>query len=119
MLITLGFTESDRTRDYSSFIDGYRIGAQQVSVTTALEGAGTSRTAQQWAEAVFVASNAPSTSGHAFATTIRLALAQQAHGPLRSLFGDTVSVHGQMLACEPAVYRVNEPDPDAGSTCHE
>src|SRR5262245_42585818 len=117
MLITLGFTESDRARGYSSFSDGFRIGARRVCVTIALEGAGTARTAQQRAEAVFAASNDPSSIRDPSVTAIRIALTHQAPGPLRSLsVGDTVTVHGQLLACEPAGWRrIDEQDPDTTS----
>ena len=102
MIVTLGFTESDRDRGYSSFTDGYRIGARQMSVTIALEGDGTAMSGEQWAEAVFVASNQPATAGDPVAAAIRYALAEQAHPPLRSVsVGDTVTVHGQMWACDP------------------
>ncbi len=102
MIITLGFTESDRDRGYSSFTDGYRIGARQTSVTIALEGDGTVMSGEQWAEAVFIASNQPAVAGDPVAAAIRHALAEQVHTPLRSLsVGDTVTVHGHMWACDP------------------
>ena len=40
MIITLGFTESDRDAGYISFSDGYRPGARQQLVTITLEGDG-------------------------------------------------------------------------------
>jgi len=40
VIITIGFTESDRDNNYSSFTDGYRIGSRQTSVTIALDGDG-------------------------------------------------------------------------------
>jgi hypothetical protein len=102
VLITIGFTQSDRSRDYSSFSDGYRIGAHQVSVTIALEGDGDTRSAPEWADAVFVASNTPQWSVDPLVAGIQHAMATQAGTGLRSLsVGDTVTVHGQMWACDP------------------
>ncbi len=101
MIITLGFTESDRDNDYSSFADGYRLGARQMSVTIAIEGDGRLLTAEQWAQAAFVGSNHPGQAPAGPARAIQSALAEQLHFPLRSLsVGDTVTVHGQMWACE-------------------
>jgi hypothetical protein len=102
VIITVGFTQPDRDRDYSSFSDGYRLGARQLSVTIALEGDGTSLSGEQWAEAVFTASNYPGGSTNPVVAAIQNALADQVHGGLRSLsVGDTVSAHGQMWACDP------------------
>jgi hypothetical protein len=104
MIITLGFTEPDR--DYSSFSDGYRIGARQASVTIVLEGTGSGLSAEQWAEAAFAASNMPGPATDPYTAAIQHALAEQVRIPLRSLsVGDTVTVHGQMLACEPTGWR--------------
>ena len=106
MIITLGFTESDRAADYSSFSDGYRIGARQESVTVVLDGSGEAMTAKQWAEAAYEASNLRDAAPAGPAQTIHLALTTQVRGPLRSLSrGDTVTVHGQMLACEALDWR--------------
>jgi hypothetical protein len=100
MIITVGFTQSDR--DYSSFSDGYRLGTRQISVTIALEGDGTNLSGERWAEAVFTASNHPGPSSDPIVAGIQHALAEQVHGGLRSLsVGDTVSVDGQMWACDP------------------
>lgn len=106
MIITLGFTESDRSRDYSSFADGYRIGARQTSVTIALDGDGSHLSAQQWAEAVFEASNLPTPAADPIVAAIQHALAAQVQTPLRALsVGDTVTVGGRMWACEPVGWR--------------
>ncbi len=103
MIITLGFTEPRNGGDYLSFSDGYRIGAPQLSVAIALEANGSSRTAEQWAEAVFAASNLPEPARDPAVAAIQRALADQVHIRLRSLsVGDTVTVHGQMWACDPA-----------------
>jgi hypothetical protein len=113
MIITLGFTESDR--DYSSFSDGYRTGARQTSVTIVLEGSGAHLSAEQWAEAAFAASNMPGPATDPYAAAIQHALAEQACFPMRSLsVGDTVTVHGQMLACEHAGWRRVDAPPATG-----
>ena len=102
MIITVGFTESDHDRGYSSFSDGYRLGARQISVTIALEGAGTALSGEQWAEAVFTASNYPGGSLDPIVAAIQHALADQVHCRLRSVsVGDTVTAHGQMWSCDP------------------
>jgi hypothetical protein len=106
VIITLGFTESDLADGYSSFMDGYRIGATQLSVTIALEGGGSHLSTQQWAEAAFEASNNPEPASNHTVAAIRHALTEQVHTPLRSLsVGDTVTVHGQMWACESVGWR--------------
>jgi hypothetical protein len=103
VIITLGFTESDRHRGYTSFSDGYRIGALQMSVTIAIEGGDSRLPAQPWAEAAFVASHQPDPSANPAVAAIQRALAEQVTVPLRTLsVGDTVTVGGHMFACEPA-----------------
>lgn len=109
MIITLGFTQSDRAHDYSSFADGYRLGARQVAVTVTVDDDGLDLAPEAWAEAVFVASNdpAPPPAGSTApadraVTAIRAALTEQVRFPLRSVsVGDTVSLAGQILACQP------------------
>jgi hypothetical protein len=106
VIITLGFTVSDSGRGYHSLSDGYRIGSTQTSVTVALQGDGRHLSAQQWAEAVFIASNQPDPVTDPTVAAIRHALAEQVSTALRSLStGDTVTVHGQMWACEPVGWR--------------
>jgi hypothetical protein len=103
MIILLGFTESDRDADYVSFSDGYRLGAQHVSVAISIEGDGTSLSAEQWAQAAFVASNHPGQAPPGPARAIQLAPAEQVRFPLRSRqFPDTVTVHRQTWAGESA-----------------
>lgn len=112
MLVTLGFTQSDRSRDYSSFTDGYQIGARQIAVTITVEAAGIDLTPEQWAEAVFVASNDPhpltdpTTPADRAVAAIRHALATQIHFPTRSVsVGDTITAGGVMHACQPVGWR--------------
>jgi hypothetical protein len=115
MIITVGFTESDRDAGYVSFSDGYRPGARQQLVTITLEGDGTQYDPEELAEAAFVASNHPGEAPTGPARAIQLALAEQAPGPLRSLsVGDTVTMHGQMWACENSGWR--RVDPPTGDT---
>jgi hypothetical protein len=110
LLLMLGFTQSDRARDYASFADGYELGTRQITVTVTVEAADLDLAPQAWAEAVFIASNDP-TPPPAEVTTpvdravaaIRHALTTQARFPLRSVsVGDTVIVGGVMLACQSA-----------------
>jgi hypothetical protein len=116
VIIVLGFTQSDRAADYVSFCDGYRVGVRQVTVTIALEGDGSQYSAEDWAEAAFVASNYPGQAPAGPARAIQLALAEQAPGPLRSLsVGDTVTAHGQMWACENSGWRRVEPAQPGGN----
>ena len=77
MIITLGFTESDRSGDDISFSDGYRIGTPQRSITRALQGDGSHRSAQQWAEAAFAASNIAEPSTDPGVAAIQHALADR------------------------------------------
>ncbi|MEV4539326.1 hypothetical protein AB0J82_36695 [Asanoa sp. NPDC049518] len=101
MLLTLGFTESDPDANYLSYTAGYIVGIRQTSITIVLEGDGRAFTAEQWAQAAFVACNHPHRAPSGPARAIQLALAGQARWPLRSLsVGDTVTVHGQMWTCD-------------------
>ncbi|MBO3736659.1 hypothetical protein [Actinoplanes flavus] len=110
MIITLGFTGSDRDAGYVSFSDGYRPGALQ-QVTLDGDGDGDEYSAEDWADAAFSASNHPGLAPAGPARAIQLALAGQVRVRLRSLsVGDTVTVHGQMWACEDVGWRrVGEP----------
>ena len=99
--------ETDRSKDrHRASGRLHRLGARQVSVTIAVEGDGLYLTGEQWAEAAFTASNHPSEAPAGPARAIQLALAEQVRGRLRSLStGDTVTVHGQMWACESVGWR--------------
>jgi hypothetical protein len=101
MLITLGFTNSDRADDYSSFTDGYRLSATQHAVTIALSGDLPDLSGAEWAEAAYVATNSPVPPTDRAAAAIRAALDEQVRTPLRSLSaGDTVTVAGHIWACD-------------------
>lgn len=109
--ITLGFTCSDRATGYSSFDDGYRPGARQDTVEVEVDGT-TGLSGEGWAEAVFVASNAP---GEGFCTDqpgaveVYAALAglRRNGARLRTLSkGDTVTVDGIRYACASAGWEV-------------
>lgn len=121
MIITIGFTEPGDQHPYLSLslVNGYRIGARQTSVTIHLPGDGGPRSAQEWAEVVFTALQHPRLSLAESApdsdvTAIRRALTDQVHTPLRSLsVGDTVTVGGQMWACESTGWRQVDPDGDS------
>lgn len=118
MIITVGFTEPDHQHPYLSLVDGYRIGAPQTSVTIHLPGDGGHRSTQEWAEVVFTAVQHPRSSlaepaPDSDVTAVRRALTDQVHTPLRSLsVGDTVTVGGQMWACESTGWRQVDPDGD-------
>jgi hypothetical protein len=113
VIIKLGFTEPRGSDGYLSFSDGYRIGAPQLSVTITLDGDGSRWDAQQWAEAAFTATNIHEPAGDPAVAAIQHAIAEQVHTPLRSLsVGDTVTVHGQMWACDRAGWhRVDDTPP--------
>lgn len=104
MLITIGFTESQRDIDYVSFSDGYKIGAKQESVTIALEGETTGTPTIDVLDGVFAAvGNHPTPETlTGFAGAVHVALTEQVWRPIiRSLsVGDTVTVNGQMWACD-------------------
>lgn len=111
LTLTIGFTRSDRADDYSSFADGYRPGAEQDIVEITVESP-VGFTGEQWAEAVFVASNAPG-EGHlsdqpgATAVSAALAQARKNGARMRSLsVGDTVTINGVRYACTPAGWEV-------------
>jgi hypothetical protein len=115
MIITLGFTESDRNGDYVSFSDGYRIGAPQYAVSITVDDPGGALPPQLWAETAFAACNCPQPSTNPTVAAIQQALADQVRVPLRALsVGDTVTIYGQMWACDPhGWHRVDEPAGDA------
>lgn len=111
--VRIGYTISDRARDYIPTCDGYRPGAAQHQVSFELpdrpELAGLS--AAELAEAVFVATNAPAVLARSVLGEAEVAealygpasnLSEQQRRHLRALsVGDTVTVAGRTLACEP------------------
>lgn len=113
LTVRIGYTISDRDRDYVPTSDGYRPAAAQRSVTVELPDRPelARLTGPELAEAVFVATNAPedrwrSTPGAVevaevlFGPASNLPDEQRRH--LRALsVGDTVTVAGRTLACEP------------------
>jgi hypothetical protein len=112
VIITLGFTQSDRASDYSSFLDGYHLGARQTCVSIAVDSHGIDLPPEQWAEAAFIATNQPAlhlATTPAFdraVTAIREALTTQTRPALRCLsVGDTVTLTATVLACDPAGWR--------------
>lgn len=104
--LTIGFTKSDRSIDYSSYDDGYRPGARQELVTLTVNARGLPEmTAAQWGDAVFEATNAPGVSDPAARRIAEaISVAQQAGQArrMRSLsVGDTVTVNGtERVSCE-------------------
>lgn len=106
MILIVGFTKSNRTGghdDYVPMSDGYRSGAEQVIVPIRVPN-DPAVTAEQWAEAVFVATNAPREviDQHPGAPAVAAVIAGWAQAPhgWRSLSkGDTVLVYGKLLAC--------------------
>jgi len=107
--ITVGFTESDRAADYSSFDDGYRPGAEQQTVQLVItDPDGPAQSLDDWAEALFTASNAPGAAPHEHPaiTAARRALADARLGGvwMRTMsVGDTVTIGGQTVACDKGV----------------
>jgi hypothetical protein len=100
--VTIGWTKSDRDNDYSSFSDGYRRGADQHTETIRVE-VPADRDAEDIAEAVFFATNAPYLDPASREGKILAAIyangyhGEGAHFSLST--GDTVTVGDTMLAC--------------------
>lgn len=109
MIITLGFTRSDRTADYIPTMDGYRAGAQQTVATLRLRpdlGAAVTvpqdLTGIQWAHAMFYATNIPAEAGQdtPAVAAIRHALEVEPPAFWQSMsIGDTITVNGETWAC--------------------
>jgi len=95
--LVIGFTESDRTNNYVSFVDGWRPDAAQRVEEVSIDLSEYSEVAAMpdtdWCTAVFVATNAPTLAliaARPGAADIHL---QLAHRRVRSLsVGDTVTV---------------------------
>lgn len=103
MEIIIGTTHSDRANNYSSYSDGYRPGAQQdIHLLSVPDGF--NATGEEWAEAFYVAHNAPgeSASDSPYVKVARDAL-RAFPARIRTLSkGDTVIVDGVMYACDSA-----------------
>lgn len=113
MIITIGFTETDRMfalyghRDDNTYVpsqDGYRPGAAQDLVAFEVADA-EELSPEQWAEAVWVVTNAPAFTvldGYAGASQVLRALTRvEGFGDLRAVsVGDTVDVDGRLWVCE-------------------
>jgi hypothetical protein len=111
--VRIGYTISDRDRDYIPTSDGYWPGAAQHHVTIELPDRPelSSLSGPELAEAVFVATNAPADLRRSVPGAAEIAealygpasnLPEQQRRHLRALsVGDTVTVAGRTLACEP------------------
>jgi hypothetical protein len=120
LAITVGFTCSDRAMGYSSFSDGYRLDAKQDVMEVTIPAGAPHLTGVEWAEAVFVATNAPvveAVSAYPGAVLLWqvLAEARTRDVRLRSLtVGDTVTVEGVRWARQPTGWELaDEPDWDS------
>jgi hypothetical protein len=97
--IAYGMTVTDRDSDYIPMMDGYRPGAEQDVVTFEVEHSLGQQTPEWWAEAVFVATNAPTTETVDARPGARLVA--DTIPPTRALsVGDTVTVDGIVVTCE-------------------
>lgn len=102
MIIVVGFTHSDRKRDYIPSDDGWRRGARHTQVALRLETA-LERTPQAWAEALFTVTNVPAVGDDPAEQAVAAAIAARPTTPegWRSVtVGDTVWAGGRWLACE-------------------
>lgn len=96
--ITVGFTVTDRANDYVPSMDGWRPEAAQEVVMWEVPDNGL--TVEEWAEAVFVATNAPpGIHVQDGATDIVRAMLAGRRAPRSLSVGDTVTVHGRTVEC--------------------
>jgi hypothetical protein len=101
--LVIGFTRSDRPHDYVPMCDGYRDGAAQDVVTIHVEAreGRPEISGQAWAEAVFVATNAPPEAIREGERTARDVVAALADHRVRAVsVGDTVTVDGTRYVCD-------------------
>lgn len=100
MQIIIGWTKSDMDAGYSSFMHGYRPGAEQHVETIDVEP-DREMDPSEVAEAVFVATNSPFVTGFPARIAGGIeAAGYHGEGAHYSLsVGDTVTVGGMMLAC--------------------
>lgn len=107
--LTVGFTESDRAANYVPYDDGYRPGAEQQTVRLLLtDPDGPAPSLDDWAEALFTASNSPGAAPHehpAVAAARRALVDARLAGIwMRSLsVGDTVTIGDRSVACDKGV----------------
>jgi hypothetical protein len=117
-LITIGFTESDSSSNYSSFIDGYKPGAAQRILVIEVDDALMVHSAATVAEAVFYVTNTQSpgaTNGltRAIYEAIYHPILAGHAEPIRSLsVGDTVTALGESLECVSMGFRPVEIVPE-------
>lgn len=102
--ITVGLTLSDRAANYFPMSDGYREGAAQETVVVEVEtGLLVGRSIEDVAEAVFVATNAPTevvAESRLSCAILAGLLDSMGRAQHRSLsVGDTVEVDGTRAAC--------------------
>lgn len=117
MYMIIGLTRTDRQNDYLPAMDGWKLGAAQDAF--GLHVPDLPGTGSQWAEAVFIATNAPEQviQESPLATAVFEAIKAwldnwQARRPVtpttfRSLcVGDTVLVGGALWSCEKSGFRL-------------
>lgn len=109
--LTIGWTKSDMDNGYSSFMDGYRPGAEQHTETITVE-VDREYSVEALAERALVATNAPYVEPGSVAEKIAKAIeatgyyGQGAHYSLS--VGDTVTVGEVTVACERLGWKVVE-----------
>jgi len=107
-MLTIGYTHTDRYTvlpcGYIPACDGYRPGATQDTINLDIDWAiKIGDTVEHWAEAVFIATNAPQEviDSYGRAAVVAEALATTPGADWRALsVGDTVTLNGETLACD-------------------
>lgn len=105
LTIVLGLTITDRARDYIPACDGYRPDARQHLIQLTLPAGTWVLTAAEWAEAAYVATNAPSDGiidAQPGARAIHRALDEVPITTRALAKGDTVTTYRQTWACASA-----------------
>jgi hypothetical protein len=104
VIITIGFTQSDRDRGYSSFCDGFHAGAKQERVSVWIPAPLEAHSLEEVAEATFIATNHPDPAsltglaGEVFQAVETFSRKRERY--FRSLsVGDTVRTADGRLAC--------------------
>lgn len=108
--ITIGWTRSNMQEGYSSFSDGFKVGASQHSETLEIN---TDLDASEIAEAAFRATNAPeglvapeSVAGHIATVLAKRGFDGSQSGHYSLSMGDTVTVDDQVLECASLGWKV-------------